>query len=93
MKNINYITLNCFQSDYCIFVYIYSYSASQQHRHLLVRWCAFKKRPLLNCLKLIELPSILNDHALCALLVGQQITNSEIIMKDKNHCEATHSHN
>ena len=29
MKNINYITLNCFQPD-CIFVYIiYSYSASQ----------------------------------------------------------------
>ena len=42
--NISYITFNCFQSDYCIFVYIYSYSASQQHRHLLVRWRAFKKR-------------------------------------------------
>ena len=25
--------------------------------------------------------------------VGQQITNNEIIMKDKNHCEATHFHN
>ena len=54
--------------------------------------------------KLIELPIILNDHALCAYMlirsymikecsqVGQQITNTEIIMKD-NHCEATHFHN
>ena len=72
MKNINYITLNCFQSDYCIFVYIiYLYSVSQHTVTYLFGGAHSKKTPSIKLLKkLIELPIILNDNVLCALLFG-----------------------
>ena len=77
MKNINYITLNCFQSDYCMYICIILYSI-----HILV-FCQstkpsptcsvvrIQKTPSIKLLKkLIELSIILNDHALCALFIG-----------------------
>ena len=77
MKNINYITLNCFQSDSTVYVvyicimYTYTRILPVNNTVTYLFGGAHSKTPSIKLLKkIIELPIILNDHILCALLIG-----------------------